>query len=48
LKGKADDNFVLNNNQTKADLGGWVTIDNHSRKTYNAKLKLVAGDVNIV
>src|SRR5262249_47384017 len=32
---------------TKADLTGWVTIDNRSGATYgNAALKLVAGDVN--
>jgi hypothetical protein len=32
-----------------ADLSGWVTIDNRSGATYkNAKLKLVAGDVNRV
>lgn len=30
-------------------MGGWVTIDNNSGKKYdNAKLKLIAGDVNIV
>lgn len=28
-------------------MGGWVTIDNRSgKKYYNAKLKLIAGDVN--
>jgi hypothetical protein len=32
-----------------ADIGGWVTIDNNSGKRYeNAKLKLIAGDVNTV
>lgn len=32
-----------------ADFGGWVTIDNNSGKKYvNAKLKLIAGDVNTV
>lgn len=32
-----------------ADIGGWVTIDNDSGKKYvNAKLKLIAGDVNTV
>lgn len=32
-----------------ADVGGWVTIDNHSGKKYvDAKLKLIAGDVNTV
>lgn len=30
-------------------MGGWVTIDNNSGKKYvNAKLKLIAGDVNTV
>jgi hypothetical protein len=39
----------LNNDETKADIGGWVTIDNRSGKRYlNAKLKLIAGDVNTV
>jgi hypothetical protein len=31
------------------DFAGWVTIDNRSGKKYqNAKLKLIAGDANIV
>jgi len=35
--------------ETNADIGGWVTIDNHSGKKYqDAKLKLIAGDVNTV
>ena len=35
--------------EKKADFGGWVTIDNWSGKKYeNAKLKLIAGDVNTV
>jgi hypothetical protein len=30
-------------------MGGWVTIDNRSGKKYeNAKVKLIAGDVNTV
>ncbi|HWD37409.1 MAG TPA: hypothetical protein VG944_01050 [Fimbriimonas sp.] len=34
---------------TDADLQGWVTIDNQSGATWdNAKLKLLAGDVNVV
>lgn len=38
---------TLNDKDEKADLSGWVTIDNRSGATYkNAKLKLVAGDVN--
>ena len=40
---------TLNDRDDKADLAGWVTIDNKSGTTYrNAKLKLVAGDVNRV
>ncbi len=45
----ADYNLVLSPDETKADLGGWVTINNQSGGTYkNARLKLVAGDVNRV
>ena len=33
----------------KLDLNSWVSVDNNSGTTYkNAKLKLVAGDVNRV
>ncbi len=46
---QADYNAVLNPNDTKLDLGGWVTIDNQSGATYkDAKLKLIAGDVRKV
>ena len=46
---KSDYSLTLNSDETKADIGGWVTIDNNSGKKYvNAKLKLIAGDVNIV
>jgi hypothetical protein len=46
---KADYVLTLNDKDDKADLSGWVTIDNKSGTTYkNAKLKLVAGDVNRV
>lgn len=46
---KADYSLTLNNDETKGDIGGWVTIDNNSGKKYvNAKLKLIAGDVNVV
>lgn len=39
----------LNSDETQADIGGWVTIDNNSGKKYkDAKLKLIAGDVNTV
>ena len=40
---------VLNEDDTKLDLNSWVSVDNNSGTTYkNAKLKLVAGDVNRV
>ncbi len=46
---RADYVVTLNNKDDKADLSGWVTIDNKSGATYkNAKLKLVAGDVHRV
>ncbi len=46
---RSDYVVTLNDKDDKADLAGWVTIDNHSGATYrNAKLKLVAGDVNRV
>ena len=44
---RADYVVTLNDKDDRADLSGWVTIDNKSGATYqNAKLKLVAGDVN--
>jgi hypothetical protein len=44
---RSDYVVTLNDRDDKADLSGWVTIDNHSGTTYrNAKLKLVAGEVN--
>lgn len=46
---KADYSITLNEQENRADLGGWVTIDNRSGKKYtNTKLKLIAGDVNTV
>lgn len=40
---------VLDKNDTKLDMTGWVTLTNNSGTTFkNAGLKLVAGDVNIV
>lgn len=43
---KADYVAVINKDDTKLDLTGWVTLDNRSGAGYrNAKLKLVAGDV---
>ena len=44
---RADYVMVVDEADTRADLNGWVTIDNKSGATYaNAALKLVAGDVN--
>jgi len=46
---RSDYVVTLNEKDDKADLSGWVTIDNHSGASYkNATLKLVAGDVNRV
>ncbi len=42
----ADYSAVLNNDQSKLDLTGWVTIDNRSGAAYeNANIKLIAGQV---
>ena len=44
---RSDYVVTLNDKDDRADLSGWVTIDNHSGATYrNATLKLIAGDVN--
>jgi len=46
---RADYVLTLNARDDRADLSGWVTIDNKSGAVYsNATLKLVAGDVNRV
>jgi hypothetical protein len=46
---RADYVVTLNEKDDRADLSGWVTIDNKSGSTYkDAKIKLVAGDVNRV
>jgi hypothetical protein len=46
---RSDYVITLNEKDDRADLAGWVTIDNRSGAAYrNAKLKLVAGDVNRV
>ncbi len=46
---KADYVFVINDKDTAGDLTGWVTLNNNTGASYeNAKLKLVAGDVNKV
>jgi hypothetical protein len=47
LNWKADYVATLGADDRTLDLGGWVTLDNHSGTTYpNAKLKLVAGDIH--
>jgi hypothetical protein len=39
----------LDENDENVNLSGWVSLDNNSGKTYrDAKLKLVAGDINLV
>lgn len=46
---KADYVAVLGSKDKNMDINGWVTLDNQSGATYqNARLKLVAGDVNRV
>ena len=46
---RADYVTELNANDTMLDLSGWVTLTNTSGATYkNAKLQLVAGDINRV
>ncbi len=46
---KADYVVTLAKDDQSLDLAGWVTMNNQSGATYtNAKLKLVAGDVNVV
>jgi hypothetical protein len=45
----ADYVVQLNKDDTALDLNGWITLDNQSGAAYtDAKLKLVAGDVNVV
>lgn len=46
---KADYVLALNEDDTRSDLTGWVTIDNQSGATYkDATIQLVAGDVHRV
>ena len=46
---RADYVVTLDERDSRADLNGWVTIDNKSGAAYrDARLKLVAGDVNRV
>ena len=45
----ADYVVQLNKDDTALDLNGWITLNNRSGATYtDAKLKLIAGDVNVV
>ncbi len=47
LNWRADYVLKLSADDTKADVSGWVTLDNKSGTSYeNAALRLVAGDVN--
>lgn len=49
LNWKADYVVVVNEDDTRGDLTGWVTLTNQSGATWeNARLKLVAGDVRRV
>tara|TARA_R110001606_G_scaffold361754_5_gene515016 strand:- start:4727 stop:6217 length:1491 start_codon:yes stop_codon:yes gene_type:complete len=49
LAWKADYVAELNSDETQLDLTGWITLTNQSGTAYNnAKLQLVAGDVNQV
>ena len=49
LDWKADYVAELNENDTRLDLNGWVTLTNQSGTSYrNARLQLVAGDVHRV
>ena len=42
-------NYILNLNGNKADLVGWISIDNRSGKSYNdTQLHVLAGDVNTI
>lgn len=46
---KADYVLISNENDTEADIRGWVNIDNRAGITYeNASLKLVSGEINLV
>ena len=46
LTWRSDYNLVLNGDDTRADIGAWVTLMNLSGASYrNVRLKLIAGDV---
>lgn len=48
IRWKADYVMVLGAGDDRADLSGWVTLDNRSGATYrDAALKLVAGDLHV-
>ena len=41
--------MILNQEENRGDLNGWVTIENTSGKKYqDAQIKLIAGDVNTI
>lgn len=47
IRWQADYVLLLNQDDTAADLSGWVTVDNRSGATYKeAKLKLIAGQIH--
>jgi hypothetical protein len=49
MQWRADYNVVTNQDDTKVDVAGWVTVTNNSGTTYkDARLKLIAGDVRRV
>lgn len=40
-------NYILNVKEDKADLSGWITVDNRSGKSFlNTKLNVLAGDIS--
>ncbi|HEV3259591.1 MAG TPA: hypothetical protein VG013_22180 [Gemmataceae bacterium] len=48
IRWRSDYNVVLNPDDTKADVSGWVTIENKTGTAFNkAAVKLLAGDPNI-
>ena len=49
MRWQADYVVVLDKNETKIDINSWVSINNFSGASFaDAKLRLVAGDVNLV
>src|SRR5262249_23054318 len=44
IRWRADYNITLNDNDTRADVSGWVTVENNTGTTFpQAKVKLLAG-----